>query len=94
MHGTKTDDPKHQVTLRSSMSLAAHLQIDASLRWVDTLQFQNGFAAGELPSYFELDTRIGWVLKRLELAARWAEPAACPPSGIWIPGSHAHADPA
>jgi iron complex outermembrane receptor protein len=64
----ETADPRHQVALRSSMSLAAHLQLDASLRWVDTLQFQNGLGAGELPSYFELDTRIGWVLKQVELA--------------------------
>jgi iron complex outermembrane receptor protein len=50
------------------MSLATHLEMDASLRWVDALRFQNGSVTGEVPSYFELDTRIAWVLERVELA--------------------------
>jgi iron complex outermembrane receptor protein len=66
--GNETADPRHQVAIRSSMSLAAHLELDASLRWVDSLRFTNGPLTGEVPGYFELDTRIGWVLKRLELA--------------------------
>jgi iron complex outermembrane receptor protein len=50
------------------MTLATHLELDASLRWVDTLRPQSGPVVAEVPSYFELDTRIGWVTKRLELA--------------------------
>jgi iron complex outermembrane receptor protein len=65
----ETADPRHQVAVRSSMSLAAHLELDASLRWVDALHFPSAsFASGEVPNYFELDTRIGWVFERVELA--------------------------
>jgi iron complex outermembrane receptor protein len=64
----ETADPRHQVAVRSAMSVAAHLELDASLRWVDALRRQSGPVTGEVPSYFELDTRVGWVLKRLELA--------------------------
>ena len=66
--GNEMADPRHQAALRSSMSLATHLEVDASLRWVDALRFQNGSVTGEVPSYFELDTRIAWVLERVELA--------------------------
>jgi iron complex outermembrane recepter protein len=65
----ETADPRHQVSVRSSMNLASHVELDASLRWVDSLRINNGPATGEVPSYFELDTRIGWhVSDRLELA--------------------------
>jgi iron complex outermembrane recepter protein len=64
----ETADPRHQVAVRSAMNPAAHLQLDASLRWVDALRFPSGPLTGEVPSYFELDTRIAWVLNNLELA--------------------------
>jgi iron complex outermembrane recepter protein len=64
----ETADPRHQAALRSSMTLAAHLELDASLRWVDTLHPPNGPGVAEVPSYFELDSRIGWVMQGLELA--------------------------
>lgn len=64
----ETADPRHQASVRSSMTLATHLELDASLRWVDTLRPQSGPAVAEIPSYFELDSRIGWVMKGLELA--------------------------
>jgi iron complex outermembrane receptor protein len=65
----ETADPQHQVTVRSSMNLPAHVDLDAALRWVDTLRTNNGPVPGSVPSYFELDARIGWRLsQRLELA--------------------------
>jgi iron complex outermembrane receptor protein len=64
----ETADPRHQAALRSAMSLAAHLELDAALRWVDALRLQGAPAAGEVPGYFELDARIGWTLKGIELA--------------------------
>jgi iron complex outermembrane receptor protein len=65
----ETADPRHQVSLRSSMNLPAHLELDSALRWVDTLRANNNGVVGEVPAYFELDTRIGWKLSpRLELA--------------------------
>jgi iron complex outermembrane recepter protein len=65
----ETADPRHQVSIRSAMNLASHVELDAALRWVDSLRISNGPATGEVPSYFELDTRLGWhVSERLELA--------------------------
>ena len=64
----ETADPRHQAAIRSAMSLPAHLELDASLRWVAALRPQSGPVTAEVPRYFELDTRVGWVLQRLELA--------------------------
>jgi iron complex outermembrane receptor protein len=65
----ETADPKHQATLRPSLNLPMNLQMDASLRWVDTLAINSGPVLGEVPSYFELDSRIGWqATQALELA--------------------------
>jgi iron complex outermembrane recepter protein len=65
----ETADPKHQASLRSAMNLPLHLDLDATVRWVDTLRTNNGPVVGEVPAYFELDTRIGWHLsRRLEVA--------------------------
>ena len=64
----ETADPRHQAAIRSAMRLPAHLELDASLRWVAALRPQSGPVTDEVPRYFELDTRVGWVLQRLELA--------------------------
>jgi iron complex outermembrane receptor protein len=62
-------DPEHQVFLRSSMDLPHHIELDAGGRWIDQVQFNSGAAVGTVPSYFELDVRLGWhVTKNLELA--------------------------
>ncbi len=65
----ETSDPKHQVSLRSSMDLPQNVELDAGLRWVDTLHNNNNGVVGTVPSYFELDTRIGWhPVKNLEVS--------------------------
>jgi iron complex outermembrane receptor protein len=65
----ETSDPQHSFSVRSSMNLPAHLEWDATLRWVDTLIANSGTVTGEVPAYFELDTRIGWALSsRLEVS--------------------------
>jgi iron complex outermembrane receptor protein len=65
----ETADPQQQFSLRSSMDLPQNLEFDASLRWVDTLNNNNGPTPGTVPSYFELDVRIGWHPTRdLELS--------------------------
>ena len=56
----ETSDPQQQFSVRSSMDLPEHLQLDAGLRWVDTLHNNNGPAAGTVPSYFEIDARLSW----------------------------------
>jgi iron complex outermembrane receptor protein len=58
-------DPEHQLSLRSSLNLPGRMELDAGLRWVDTLHY----TAGTTPSYFELDTRLAWHAgERLELS--------------------------
>ena len=56
----ETADPEQQVTLRSSVDLPANVELDAGLRWVDTLHNNNGPTRGTVPSYFEADARLGW----------------------------------
>jgi iron complex outermembrane receptor protein len=65
----ETADPKHQFSLRSSMDLLKNTELDAGLRWVDTLHNNNGPNVGTVPSYFELDVKLAWhPTKRLELS--------------------------
>ena len=54
-HG-ETADPRHQVSLRSSMNLSRNIDLDAQLRWVDTL----ALGTASVPSYTELNMRLGW----------------------------------
>jgi iron complex outermembrane receptor protein len=56
----ETADPEQQFTLRSAMDLPRGFELDASLRWVDTLRNNNGPTPGTVPAYSELDVRIGW----------------------------------
>jgi iron complex outermembrane receptor protein len=64
----ETADPRHQVAVRSAMSLTSHLELDAALRWISALRPQSGPVTDLVPGYFGLDTRVGWVSGRLELA--------------------------
>jgi iron complex outermembrane receptor protein len=60
----ETADPKNQVFLRSAMELPGGFDFDAALRWIDTLVLDrsptDGPVSGTVPSYFELDSRLGW----------------------------------
>ncbi|MDB6087320.1 MAG: TonB-dependent receptor, plug [Gammaproteobacteria bacterium] len=56
----ETADPQQQVSVRSSMSLPRHVELDATLRWVDQLLINNGSILGTVPSYFEMDGRLAW----------------------------------
>lgn len=65
----ETADPAQQFSLHSAMDLPQNVALDAGLRWVDTLHNNNGPNAGTVPSYFELDVRLGWhPTKQLELS--------------------------
>jgi iron complex outermembrane receptor protein len=71
--GYETADPQQQFSVRSSMNLTRSLDFDAGLRWVDQLHMvqspTDGPTIGTVPSYFELDARMGWrVTKHLELS--------------------------
>jgi len=56
----ETADPQQQFSLRSSMDLKHNVELDAGLRWVDTLHNNNGPTVGTVPSYFELDAHLSW----------------------------------
>ncbi|HWC59616.1 MAG TPA: TonB-dependent receptor [Verrucomicrobiae bacterium] len=65
----ETADPQQQFSIRSSMDLPKNVDLDAGLRWVDTLHNNNGATVGTVPSYFELDARLAWrPVKSLELS--------------------------
>ena len=65
----ETADPRHQLSLRSSLNLPMHTEFDTDLRWVDELHTNNGPTPGTVPAYFELNTRVAWqASKQLELS--------------------------
>lgn len=65
----ETADPRNQVALRSSWDLPRRVELDAGLRWVDTLFVNNNGTVATVPSYFELDVRIAWrPVEGLELS--------------------------
>jgi iron complex outermembrane receptor protein len=65
----ETADPKHQLSIRSSLNLPKRVELDGSLRWVDSLITNSGPTLGTVPSYFELDMRLAWHAgERFELS--------------------------
>src|SRR3546814_14943855 len=50
------NDPKHRVSLRSSMDIGPRINVDADLRYVSRLPDPH------VPAYVELAARIGWRL--------------------------------
>ena len=55
--------PHHQFFVRSAMDFPRHVELDATIRYVDSLP------ALHVPSYLVLDTRLGWrPCSHLELA--------------------------
>ncbi len=62
-------DPQHQFSVRSSIDLPGHLELDAALRYVDVLHNIANGVRGTVPSYVEVDVRLGWMPnKNLELS--------------------------
>lgn len=57
----ETADPEHQVTLNSSMDLSQNFSLDLNMRWVDELIKNDAGRADEVPSYTELNLRLGWI---------------------------------
>ena len=65
----ETADPQQQVALRSDTALRRNLDLNLALRWVDTLHINDAAQIGLVPSYLELDARLGWVISpRMELS--------------------------
>jgi iron complex outermembrane receptor protein len=65
----ETADPPNRFSLRSSMDLPERLQLDLTLRWVDSFQYNATGIAGTVPSYGEMGARLAWSpTDRLELS--------------------------
>ncbi len=65
----ETADPQQQVMLRSSMDLPYRIEFDVEGRWIDTVHNNNGSTPGTVPSYGEMDVRLGWhATPRVELS--------------------------
>jgi outer membrane receptor for monomeric catechols len=44
-------------------------ELDTAFRWIDTVHNNNGGTAGTVPSYAEMDVRLGWhATKNLEFS--------------------------
>ena len=51
------------------MDLPYRTELDASARWIDEIHNNSGATLGTVPSYAELDVRLGWhATKNLELS--------------------------
>jgi len=63
-HGTsEAQDPQQQWSLRSTVDLPYHFQVDAAFRHVSTISIQH------VPAYGELDLHLAWLpLSTLELS--------------------------
>ena len=47
----------------------SNVEFDTGLRWVDILKVNDGTTVGTVPSYFELDARLGWrITKNVEVS--------------------------
>lgn len=56
----ETADPERQFSLHSSFDLPQHLELDVGPRWVDRIYNNNNGVPGTVPSYTDMDVRLGW----------------------------------
>ena len=62
-------DPHQRFLLLSSMDLPNSVELDGTLRWIDKRDINTGSKIGTVPSYTELDLRVGWhATEKLELS--------------------------
>jgi iron complex outermembrane recepter protein len=65
----ETSDPSNQFFLHSWIDLPANFEFDAAFRFIDTLHNVSGGVIGKVPSYAELDVRLGCrVTENLEIS--------------------------
>jgi len=60
----ETADPEQQISLRSLVDFPHEIELDALLRWIDRRTINNAGVATFVPSYGDLDVRLGWRLTR------------------------------
>lgn len=65
----ETSDPGRQFSLRSTLDLPGRVELDAGFRWVDSRVINNSGVPALIPSYGDLDVRLGWrPTDRIELS--------------------------
>ena len=65
----ETADPEQEFSVHSSVDFLEHGEVDTGFRWVDTRRINNSGVTALIPSYFEMNARIGWHFSRsLELS--------------------------
>jgi iron complex outermembrane receptor protein len=65
----ETADPNQRASLRSSMDLRDDMELDATLRWVDSRDTNSSANIVTVPSYVEMDVRLGWrPTEKIELS--------------------------
>lgn len=65
----ETADPEQQFSLRSVLNLSDHWELTTALRWVDERPMNNAGVLVRVPSYSELNVRLGWQpSERVELS--------------------------
>jgi iron complex outermembrane receptor protein len=55
----ETSDPEHHASIGASVDLPWGVEFDSHLRWVDTLENNNEGQVGTVPSYVDLNVRMG-----------------------------------
>ena len=56
----ETADPEQQLSIHSSFDLPHRVEIDVGPRWVGKIYNNNGGVLGTVPSYTDMDLRLGW----------------------------------
>ena len=55
----ETSDPEHHASIGTSIDFPRGVEFDTHLRWVDTLENNNEGQVGTVPSYLDLNVRMG-----------------------------------
>ena len=56
----ETADPEQQLSMHSSFDLPHRVELDVGPRWVGKIYNNNGGEPGTVPSYTDMDIRLGW----------------------------------
>jgi len=56
----ETADPEHQISIHSSFDLPHRVELDVNPRWAGKIYNNNAGELGTVPSYTDMDIRLGW----------------------------------
>jgi iron complex outermembrane receptor protein len=58
----ETADPKHRFTIKSSTTFWHKLDLDLTVRWVDSFKYNRSGEAETVDAYAEMDVRLAYQL--------------------------------